>query len=123
MSCSLVYPAFARAQVSELSSLEGNVEIFMNLIPRDGTTSDMQPLCKKLFLEISSEFVFGKSANSLEPEKSSTVDHRLVQVFQRYMLGRFKFLLGEKSGLLNARKYRASLMSLLIKNLKTKLLQ
>ncbi|TGO11140.1 hypothetical protein BTUL_0116g00040 [Botrytis tulipae] len=88
----------------KLSSLEAHVKIFLDLIPRDGTTIDMQPLCKKLFLDISSEFVFGKSANSLSPEKSSTVGHRLVHLFdealvkrfQRYMLGRFKFLNGEK---------------------------
>ncbi|KAF7904511.1 hypothetical protein EAF00_001845 [Botryotinia globosa] len=79
-------------------------QIFLDLIPRDGTTIDMQPLCKKLFLDISSEFVFGKSANFLSPEKSSTVgprlahlfDEALVKIFQRYMLGRFKFLIGEK---------------------------
>ncbi|TGO68195.1 hypothetical protein BOTNAR_0028g00070 [Botryotinia narcissicola] len=59
---------------------------------------------QKAFFDISSEFVFGKSANSLSPEKSSTVGHRLVylfdealvKMFQRYMLGRFKFLIGEK---------------------------
>ncbi|KAF7941177.1 hypothetical protein EAE99_000814 [Botrytis elliptica] len=103
-SRSLLNLVFTKAQVSELSSLEAHVKIFMDLIPRDGTTIDMQPLCKKLFLDISSEFVFGKSANSLSPEKSSTVGHRLVhlfdealvKMFQRYMLGRFKFLIGEK---------------------------
>ncbi|TGO34693.1 hypothetical protein BHYA_0186g00240 [Botrytis hyacinthi] len=103
-SRSLLNLVFTRAQVSELSSLEAHVKIFLDLIPRGGTTIDMQPLCKKLFLDISSEFVFGKSANSLSPGKSSTVSHRLVhlfdealvKMFQRYMLGRFKFLIGEE---------------------------
>ncbi|TEY67925.1 hypothetical protein BOTCAL_0124g00230 [Botryotinia calthae] len=102
--CNKLNPVLTRAQVSELSSLEAHVKIFLDLIPRDGTTIDMQPLCKKLFLDISSEFVFGTSANSLSPERSSTVGHRLVhlfddalvKMFQRYMLGRFKFLIGEK---------------------------
>ncbi|PQE10070.1 Cytochrome P450 family protein [Rutstroemia sp. NJR-2017a BVV2] len=103
----MLNPVFARAQVSELSSFEVHVGTMINRIPRDGSMVDMQPLCKMLFLDNSTEFIFGKSANSLSPELTGTVARRLVHLFdealvgmfKRYMLGRFKFLAGEKKWL------------------------
>ncbi|PQE08550.1 cytochrome P450 protein [Rutstroemia sp. NJR-2017a BBW] len=103
----LLNPVFARAQVSELSSFEVHVGKMISRIPRDGSMVDMQPLCKMLFLDNSTEFIFGKSANSLSPESTGTVARRLVHLFdealvgmfKRYMLGRFKFLAGEKKWL------------------------
>jgi cytochrome P450 len=103
----LLNPVFTRAQVSELSSFEVHVGTMISRIPRDGSMVDMQPLCKMLFLDNSTEFIFGKSANSLSPETTGTVARRLVHLFdealvgmfKRYMLGRFKFLAGEKKWL------------------------
>ncbi|KAM3070968.1 hypothetical protein ACMFMG_009876 [Clarireedia jacksonii] len=103
----LLNPVFTRAQVSELSSFEAHVGTMINRIPRDGSMVDMQHLCKMLFLDNFAELIFGKSANSLSAETSGTIARRLVHlfdealvgVFTRYMLGRFKFLAGEKKWL------------------------
>jgi len=100
----LLSPVFTRAQVSELSSFEVHVGRMISRIPRYGSTVDMQPLCKMLFLNSSTEFIFGKSANSLLPETDGTVGQRLPRLFDealtgmftRFMLGNFKFLAGEK---------------------------
>ncbi|TVY85342.1 Cytochrome P450 monooxygenase lepH [Lachnellula suecica] len=105
----LLNPVFARAQVSELSSFEVHVGRMIDHIPRDGSMIDMQPLCKMLFLDSSTEFIFGKSANSLSSETDSSVarrlsklfDEALVGMFTRYMLGSFKFLVGTKKWLNN----------------------
>lgn len=100
----MINPVFARAQVSELSSFEKHLSRMIEKIPADGGTIDMQPLCKQLFLDSSTEFVFGKSANSLSPETDSPVarrlpalfDQALVSMFTRFMMGKFSFLAGSK---------------------------
>ncbi|PQE29617.1 cytochrome P450 protein [Rutstroemia sp. NJR-2017a BBW] len=96
----LINPIFTRAQVSELSSFEVHVRKFLDKIPRNGSTVDFQPLCKMLYLDSTTEFLFGKSANSLSPETSSLFARRLPEVFDdalrgmltRFLLGKFKFL-------------------------------
>ena len=100
----MINPVFARAQVSELSSFEAHLARLIARIPTDGSTIDMQPLCKMLFLDSSTEFIFGKSANSLSPETNSPIarslpglfDEALTGMFTRYMLGKFKFFAGSE---------------------------
>ena len=65
----VINPIFSRSQVSQLSSLRTHVQRFIDHIPRDGSTVDVQPLSKMLFLDSSTEFIFGKSAGSLSPSK------------------------------------------------------
>ena len=47
-SRALVKPCFARAQVADLVSLEGHVDRLIELIPRDGSTIDLQALFSRL---------------------------------------------------------------------------
>jgi hypothetical protein len=67
-----------------------------------GEVIDVQPLCKALFLDRSTEFVFGESANLLGSESNCEsgrlargFDEALMGMFKRYMLGRFKFLVSK----------------------------
>jgi cytochrome P450 len=100
----MINPVFARAQVSELSSFERHLLRMIEKIPKDGGTIDMQPLCKQLFLDSSTEFVFGKSANSLSQETDSPIarrlpgifDEALIGMFTRFMMGKFSFMAGSK---------------------------
>ncbi|KAF4630632.1 hypothetical protein G7Y89_g7506 [Cudoniella acicularis] len=80
----MINPVFARAQVSELSTFEVHLARMIVRIPKDGSTVDMQPLCKMLFLDSSTEFIF---AHSMKLSR---------QCFTRYMLGKFKFLAGSE---------------------------
>ncbi|KAN0093726.1 cytochrome P450 alkane hydroxylase-like protein [Hyaloscypha variabilis] len=97
----LINPIFSRAQVSTLPPSEVHVGRMIRRIPRDGSTVDLQPSLKMLFLDSSTEFIFGKSANSLSPATNSPVARRLPVLFNqalegmfpRLMLGRFAFLL------------------------------
>ena len=44
----LIKPVFARSQISDLDAFESHAKLFFALIPRDGSTVDLQPLFKKL---------------------------------------------------------------------------
>lgn len=65
----LLQPVFSRSQVSQLSGLESHLQRFVERIPRDGSTIDIQPLAQGLFLDSSMEFIFGKSSGSLSPSE------------------------------------------------------
>ncbi|CAG8977703.1 hypothetical protein HYALB_00008730 [Hymenoscyphus albidus] len=96
----MINPLFTRSQVSELSSFEKHLDKMIAKIPKDESTVDLQPLCKMLFLDSSTEFIFGKSADSLSPETHDPIarelpalfDQALTDMFARYILGRFGFL-------------------------------
>ncbi|KAL9108606.1 MAG: hypothetical protein Q9227_006692 [Pyrenula ochraceoflavens] len=98
----LINPIFARAQISELTGFDSHVQQLLRLIPCDGSTVDMQPLLKMLFLDSSTEFIFGRSANSLLPEITSDIARQLPKAFdealrgmrKRFMLGKLRFLAG-----------------------------
>ncbi|CCD56680.1 hypothetical protein BofuT4_P144880.1 [Botrytis cinerea T4] len=62
-------PIFARAQISNLDVLEELMDVLLAIIPHDGTTVDLLPLLKRLFLDTSTALIFGNSINSLEPEE------------------------------------------------------
>ena len=66
----VINPIFSRSQLSELSSLKTHVQRFIDLIPGDASTIDVQPLTKNLFLDTSTEFIFGRSAGSLSKSHS-----------------------------------------------------
>ena len=92
----LLNPIFARARVSQLSTFETHVKRMIKSIPRNKSTIDLQPLFKTLFLDSSTKFIFGRSANSLSPETTSVIARRFPEVFddalramqKRFMLGR-----------------------------------
>lgn len=104
-SRSLLNPIFARAQVSQLSTFETQVNQMISLIPRDNSTVDLQPLFKMLFLDSSTEFIFGRSANSLLPETTSVVARRLPEVFDNALRAMQKrFMMGNKISYLTGNK-------------------
>lgn len=69
-SRALIKNTFSRTQIADLSSFEGHVQRLIKLIPRDGSTINLQPLFSRLALDSSTEFLFGKSVESLSPSCS-----------------------------------------------------
>jgi len=61
----MLRPHFARSQIADLPMIEKHIPPLLNLIPRDGSTVDLQPLFFRLTLDTAMEFLFGESANSL----------------------------------------------------------
>ncbi|KAF2233659.1 cytochrome P450 alkane hydroxylase [Viridothelium virens] len=98
-SRALIRPTFSRAQISDFESYEKHFRQLLALIPKDGSTIDLQPLLKRLYLDTSTEFFLGESVESLSQESSfdaqdflSSFDKALKGVGKRQQLGRFRFL-------------------------------
>ncbi|KAI9701431.1 MAG: hypothetical protein M1820_006522 [Bogoriella megaspora] len=62
----MVKPIFTRSQITDYSALQNHVDRALALIPRNGEEVDLQPIFKKLYLDVSTEFLFGESTNTLD---------------------------------------------------------
>lgn len=60
-SRTVLQPLFSRTQSTNYFTLETHVARFIDLIPKDGSTTDLQPLFAELALDSSSEFLFVES--------------------------------------------------------------
>ncbi|MCJ1308033.1 hypothetical protein MMC25_001683 [Agyrium rufum] len=70
----IVKPIFARSELSDIEGLGVFVDRLIEMIPTDDRTFDIQPLLHKMFLDVSTEFIFGKSMNSLYPNTTFNSD-------------------------------------------------
>ncbi|PQE09431.1 Cytochrome P450 family protein [Rutstroemia sp. NJR-2017a BVV2] len=64
----LVKPIFSRSEVSDVDTLGFHVDRFLELIPSDGKTIDIQEPLHNLFLDLATEFLFGQSIEAQLPE-------------------------------------------------------
>ncbi|PQE21540.1 Cytochrome P450 protein [Rutstroemia sp. NJR-2017a WRK4] len=64
----LVKPIFSRSEVSDVDTLGFHVDRFLDLIPSDGKTIDIQEPLHNLFLDLATEFLFGQSIEAQLPE-------------------------------------------------------
>lgn len=69
----MVQPLFGRQQITNLASFEVHLSRLIELIPRDGSTIDLQPLFARLILDFTTEFLFGESCESLTPSPNKEV--------------------------------------------------
>lgn len=102
-SRSLIRPTFSRIEVANLKSLEKHTDRFLTRLPRDGSTIDLQGLFSCLFLDVSTEFLFGESMDSLLPKTPidsdlfiKSFDYARIGLGRRIRLGRFRFLHRDK---------------------------
>ena len=70
-SRALIRPNFIRSQVADLDTFEIHVSDLIDVIPKDGSTFDLQDLFFKLTIDSATEFLFGKSCNSLKDPDSA----------------------------------------------------
>ena len=88
----LIKPTFARTQIADLhlAAYATHVRKFINLIPRDGSTVDLQPLFGRLALDSSTEFLFGNSMGSLTSEEVSGDAHAFLKAYNygQYVVGK-----------------------------------
>ncbi|KAK3369963.1 putative cytochrome P450 alkane hydroxylase [Podospora didyma] len=102
-SRALLRPTFSRANIANLPAFEVHLQKFLKLLPRDGTSVDLKPLLCKLFIDTSTEFLFGESMNILnqkEPQRSQDfldAFHYAQQgTGKRLQLGKLAFLYCDK---------------------------
>ena len=69
-SRALLQPIFTRTQITDLSTFNTHVTRLIDLIPKDGSTVDLQPLFARLALDSASEFLFGESLQLLSSHPS-----------------------------------------------------
>ncbi|MCJ1387633.1 hypothetical protein MMC18_000476 [Xylographa bjoerkii] len=108
-SRSLIKPIVTKAHSPSYSaSFYARVQHLIDHDPRDGSTVDLQPLFKSFFLDTFSEFIFGKSTNTLTEGKSDVFDvekfmgslqSALEACGMRMFMGRFSFLAGTGSAM------------------------
>jgi cytochrome P450 len=78
-------PSFARSQVGDLSTLEVHVENLISAVPRDGSTIDLADLFLRYTADVTTDFMFGESINSLPQPESFGGD--LMRAFRDAQLG------------------------------------
>ncbi|KAF2233437.1 cytochrome P450 [Viridothelium virens] len=91
-SRTLIKPTFARAQITDqhLEDFERHVDRLIDLIPRDGSTVDLQPLFSRLALDASTEFLFGEALGALKKIGFSNESSEFLQAYNygQYVLGK-----------------------------------
>lgn len=101
-SRALIKPTFARTQIADLhlDDFGVHVERLIDLIPKDGSTFDLQPLFARLALDSSTEFLFGESVQTLAPDLTPSSAESFLEAYdygqscvgRRIQLPKFNFL-------------------------------
>ncbi|KAL1595191.1 hypothetical protein SLS60_009879 [Paraconiothyrium brasiliense] len=96
----MIKPTFNKYLIADRKMFSTHVEKFLQLLPRDNSEVNLQPLFDRLILDASSEFIFGESFNSLErdfPEDSQkfleSFSYAQQGVGKRVILGKMDFLM------------------------------
>ena len=66
---------------------ERHVQHLIQAIPKHGETVDLQPLFSKITLDIATDFLLGKSTDSLAPEGTDAETRKFVKAIDRAMNG------------------------------------
>ncbi|TEY86536.1 hypothetical protein BOTCAL_0006g00160 [Botryotinia calthae] len=87
-SRALIRPTFTRFNVANFPAFEIHFQKFLKLIPRNGTTVNLSPLLDDLFLDMSTEFIFGESVNALdESSDEASESHEFLNSFHHAQRG------------------------------------
>ncbi|KAE8369340.1 cytochrome P450 [Aspergillus caelatus] len=82
-SRALIRPSFAREQVADLRLLEKLMQDLLVLLPRDGTTVDLQELFFRYTIDSATEFLFGQSVGTLKKSQSELAFAEAFQYAQK----------------------------------------
>jgi len=95
----LIKPTFSRMEICNFASLELHFQRLVALIPRNRAVVDLQPLFSRLFLDTATEFLFGRSTDTLLPLPDEegelfiqSFDYVMEGLGNRVRLGPLKFL-------------------------------
>jgi len=79
----MLRPCFEKHQVADVSLFEKHTERLMDVFPRDGSTVDLLPLFHAFTLDVSTEFLFGRSTGSLvKGGEKSKESEEFVEAFE-----------------------------------------
>ncbi|TLD37325.1 cytochrome P450 [Venturia nashicola] len=106
-SRAMIRPNFARDQVADLQTFERHIQHLWKLIPRDGSTFDLQELFFRFTIDSATEFLFGQSTQTLNPAKVGGPDGaQFAQAFNdaqdacamRFRLGGLRWIHRDSKG-------------------------
>ncbi|KAF6232474.1 hypothetical protein HO173_009354 [Letharia columbiana] len=93
-SRALIRPNFIRKQVADLRLMEHHVMHMISYLPADGTPVNIQDYFFRMTLDTATEFLFGKSIDSLRPDATAeskqfswAFDYALGVIAQKLRLG------------------------------------
>ncbi|KAI8681645.1 hypothetical protein NCS55_00416800 [Fusarium keratoplasticum] len=98
----MMRPSFVRNQIADLECTERHVEAFLDRIPRDGQPVDLQELLYMFTMDISTDFMFGYSTNTLSDPSlealdfTRSFDYALLSASRRARLGWIVLLVPDK---------------------------
>ncbi|KAI9705363.1 MAG: hypothetical protein M1820_005193 [Bogoriella megaspora] len=79
-------PSFHKDNISDLSAFEVSLQRLIAIIPRDGSTVDLQPLLQVLFVDTASLFIFGQSLGVLTGSKHADLPYNGKAFSKAFML-------------------------------------
>lgn len=80
-SRAMLRPSFTRQQVGDLAVYERHVQHLISHIPKDGSTVDLQELFFRMTMDTATDFLFGKSTNTLVKDKQFPGAERFADAF------------------------------------------
>jgi cytochrome P450 len=80
-SRAMIRPNFTRDQVADLDSFERHIQTLFRLLPRDGSTVDLQEYFFKFTIDSATEFLFGKSTGTLRAQLSGSGEAQGEELF------------------------------------------
>ena len=99
----IVRPSLSKVHVANLDIYERHFQNLAALIPRDGSTVDLQDLFSRMMIDTASDFLFGESVHALDPQQSSTskavseaFNYTSQAVAFRLQMGTISFLFPDK---------------------------
>lgn len=78
----MLRPCFERSQVADVSIMEKHTKRLIELIPKDGTTINLQPLFHQLTLDVATEFLFGRSTEALDKSREDKECEQFIEAFE-----------------------------------------
>jgi len=105
-SRAIIRPNFTREQVADLEAFERHIQHLFKLLPHDGSTVDLQELFFRFTIDSATEFLFGRSVNSLRATSAGSAEITFAEAFNkaqsflthRVRLGPLRFFYSRKEG-------------------------
>ncbi|KAI4214642.1 MAG: hypothetical protein LQ351_002715 [Letrouitia transgressa] len=98
-SRALIRPNFVKKQVADFPMMERHVQHMMSHLPGDGSPVDIQSFFFRMTLDTATEFLFGRSIDSLRPDATEeskrfswAFDYSLGSIAQKMRLGKFQWM-------------------------------
>ena len=107
-SRALIRPNFVRDQVADLEAFERHIQDLFKVLPRDGSTVDLQELFFRFTIDSATEFLFGKGVGSLRQQATGEVTNEVAfakafnaaqtAISMRSRLGLMRYVYSDKKG-------------------------